>query len=160
MFTGGMCVPRRVKGLHLMIKFLVRQSRVLPSPRVSSERRLTRSTFAIVLLTAFVGLALPTPSQAQIAAAVDSSGKMTFINSNPAPTSQKAHSRSTMTAPAPVAPSQPVTPDVDEPPAPPHAAVAAKPPRPVAPAAMPSTADTEATGSFVKPAEPLDAEDR
>jgi soluble lytic murein transglycosylase-like protein len=159
MFTGGMCVPRRVKGLHLMIKFLVRQSRVLPSPRVSSERRLTRSTFAIVLLTAFVGLALPTPSQAQIAAAVDSSGKMTFINSNPAPTSQKAHSRGTMTAPAPAVPARPVTPDVDEPPTPKRAPVSAATAKPAAPNAIPSTADTEATGSFVKPIEPTTVPD-
>jgi soluble lytic murein transglycosylase-like protein len=159
MFTDGIGVSRRVKGLRLMIKFQVRQSSVLPSPRVSSEPRLCRSTIVAAVLAIFAVLGVPVRAHAQIAAAVDSSGKMTFINSNPAPTSQKAHPRSTMAAPAPVAPSQPVTPDVDEPPAPPHAAVAAKPPRPVAPAAMPSTADTEATGSFVKPAEPTAVQD-
>jgi soluble lytic murein transglycosylase-like protein len=142
-----------------MIKFFVRQSSVPPSPRVSSERLLTRSTFAVAMLAAFVGIALPTPSRAQIAAAVDSSGRMTFINSNPAPTSQKAHPRSTMSAPAPVIPAQPVTPDVDEPPTPKRAPVAATQSKPEAPAAIPSTADTEATGSFVKPIEPAVVQD-
>src|ERR1700728_409060 len=159
MFTDGMCVSRRVKGLRLMIKFLVRQSSFLPSPRVSSEQLLTPSTFAVVMLAAFVGLALPTPSHAQIAAAVDSSGKMTFINSNPAPTSQKEHSRSRMTTPAPAVPAQPVTPDVDEPPTPKRAPLAVAAAKPVAPDAIPSTADTEATGSFVKPIEPTTVQD-
>src|SRR6202034_3599538 len=118
-----MCVSRRVKGLRLMIKFFVRQSSVLPSPRVSSEQLLTRSTIAVAMLAAIVGLALPAPSHAQIAAAVDSSGRMTFINSNPAPTSQKAHPRSTISAPAPAIPAQLVTPDVDEPPTPKRAPV-------------------------------------
>jgi soluble lytic murein transglycosylase-like protein len=140
-----------------MIKLFFRQSSVLPSPTVSNEQLLTRSTFAVAMLAAFVGLALPTRSHAQIAAAVDSSGKMTFINSNPAPTSQKAHSRSTMAAPAPAVPAQPVTPD--EPPTPKHAPVAATPAKPVEPAAIPLTADTEATGSFVKPTEPTTVQD-
>jgi soluble lytic murein transglycosylase-like protein len=153
-----MCVSRRVKGLRLMIKFFVRQSSVLPSPWVSNEQLLTRSTFAAALLAAVVGLALPAPTRAQIAAAVDSSGKMTFINSNPAPTSQKAHSRSTISAPAPAVPAQPVTPDVDEPPTPKRAPVAATPAKPAAPA-VPLTADTEATGSFVKPIEPTTVQD-
>jgi soluble lytic murein transglycosylase-like protein len=141
-----------------MIKFFVRQSSVLPSPWVSNEQLLTRSTFAAALLAAVVGLALPAPTRAQIAAAVDSSGKMTFINSNPAPTSQKAHSRSTISAPAPAVPAQPVTPDVDEPPTPKRAPVAAPPAKPAAPA-VPLTADTEATGSFVKPTEPTTVQD-
>jgi len=141
-----------------MIKFFSRQSSVLPSPRVS-QQLLTGSTFAVALLAAFVGLALPSPSHAQIAAAVDSSGKMTFINSNPAPTSQKAHSRSRMAAPAPAVPAQPVTADVDEPPTPKEAPVAATPAKPVVPAAIPSTADTEASGSFVKPIEPTTVQD-
>ncbi|MGB9069773.1 MAG: lytic transglycosylase domain-containing protein [Candidatus Acidiferrales bacterium] len=141
-----------------MIKFFVRQSSVLPSPRVSNEQLLTRSTFAATLLVAVVGLALPAPTRAQIATAVDSSGKMTFINSNPAPTSQKAHSRSTIIAPAPAVPAQPVTPDVDEWPTPKRAPVAATPAKPAAPA-VPLTADTEATGSFVKPIEPTTVQD-
>src|ERR1700733_3021883 len=154
-----MCVSRRVKGRRLMIKSFSRQNGVLPSPRVSNEQLLTGSTFAVAMLAAFGGPALPPPSHAQIAAAVDSSGKMTFINSNPAPTSQKAHSRSRMTAPAPAVPAQPVTADVDEPPTPKEAPVAATPAKPVAPAAIPSTADTEASGSFVKPIEPTTVQD-
>lgn len=153
-----MCVPRRVKGLRLMIKFFFRQGSVLPSPTVSNEQ-LTCPPFAVAMLAAFVGLAWPTPSQAQIAAAMDSNGKMTFINSNPAPTSQKAHSGSTMTAPAPAVSAQPVTPDVDEPPTSKHAPAAATVAKPVAPAAIPLTADTEATGSFVKPVEPRTVQD-
>ena len=142
-----------------MIKSFSRQNGVLPSPRASNEQLLTGSTFAVAMLAAFVGLALPTPSHAQIAAAVDSSGKMTFINSNPAPTSQKARSRSRMAAPAPAVPAQPVTADVDEPPTPKEAPVAATPAKPVVPAAIPSTADTEASGSFVKPIEPTTVQD-
>jgi soluble lytic murein transglycosylase-like protein len=146
-----------------MIKFPVRQSSVLPSPRVLSERLLTRSLsrakFAVVCAAALVGLALPSPSRAQIAAAVDSTGKMTFINSNPAASSQKAHGRSSMSAPAPVVESRPVTPDVDSLPVPKPVRVQAAPARPVVPPAIPSTADTEETGSFVKPAEPTTVQD-
>jgi hypothetical protein len=127
-----------------MIKFLVRQSSVLPSPKLFSERLLTHSTMAVAALAAFAGLVLPTPSRAQIAAAVDSSGKMTFINSNPAPPSQKAHSRSTIAPPAPVVEIRPVTPDVDSPPAPARPRVEPTPAR---------------TGSFVKPAEPTTTQD-
>jgi soluble lytic murein transglycosylase-like protein len=153
-----MRVSRRVTGLRLMTKFFVRQSSVLPSPSVSSEQRLSRSTFAVAMLAAVVGLALSTPARAQIAAAVDASGKMTFINSNPAPASQKAHPRSTMGAPAPAIPVQLVTADVDEPPTPNRAPIAATPSKPAAPA-IPLTADTEATGSFVKPIEPTTVQD-
>jgi soluble lytic murein transglycosylase-like protein len=142
-----------------MTKFLVRQSSVLPSPRVSSEQLLARSRLAVAALAAIVALGLPAPSRAQIAAAVDSSGKMIFINSNPAPSSQKAHARSTITTPAPIVESRPVTSDVDSPPVASRTPVATKPARPVAPPAIPATADTEATGSFVKPPEPTAAQD-
>ena len=146
-----------------MIKFPVRQSGVLPSPRVLSVQQLTRSLsqwkFAVVFTAALVGLALPSPSRAQIAAAVDSTGKMTFINSNSASSSQMAHSRSSMAAPAPVVETRPVTPDVDSPPVPKPVRVHAAPARAVVPSAIPSTADTQASGSFVKPAEPTKMQD-
>jgi soluble lytic murein transglycosylase-like protein len=142
-----------------MIKFPVRQSSVLPSPRRLSEKLLTRSKFALIFAAALAGLALPAPSHAQIAAAVDSTGKMTFVNSNPAPSSQKAHSRSSMSAPAPVVETRQVTSDVDSPPIPKSVRAPAAPARAVVPPATPSTADTEATGSFVKPAEPAKVQD-
>jgi soluble lytic murein transglycosylase-like protein len=142
-----------------MMRRFVRQNSILPSPRVCVERLLSRSSLAFALAAAFVGLLLPTASRAQIAASVDSSGKMTFINSNPAPSSQKTHARSTITSPAPVVAAQPVISDVDRPPAPPRPTVSAKPSRPVEPPAIPSTADTEETGSFVKPADPSTAQD-
>lgn len=143
-----------------MIKLFVRQSSSLPSPKVCCEQLLTRSTFAVAVLAALVGLALPAPSHAQIAAAVDSTGKMTFINSNPAPSSQKAHARSTIT-PSPVAvdsrPVAPPTPDVDSLPVVAPVRVPAKPKRVIEqlPPAVPITADTRATGSFIAPPAPV-----
>jgi len=136
-----------------MIKFLVRQSSVLPSPKVRSERLLTRSTLAVAVLAACIGLVFPASSHAQIAAAVDSGGKMTFINSNPAPSSQKAHRGSTI--------SSPPAPDFDTAPEPAPPPVSAKPKRVVEqlPPAVPSTADTESTGSFIKPRTPASATD-
>jgi soluble lytic murein transglycosylase-like protein len=135
-----------------MIKFFVRQSSYLPSPKACSERLLTRTNLAVAVLAALVGVVLPAPSHAQIAAAVDASGKMTFINSNPAPRSQKTHARSTITvSPAP-AEVRPVTSDVDSPPV-----VRSAPARASSkqaeqfPPAIPVTADTLATGSYVKP---------
>jgi soluble lytic murein transglycosylase-like protein len=142
-----------------MTKFPVRQSSVLPSPRRLSEKLLTRSKFAAVFAMVLGGLALSTPTHAQIAAAVDSTGKMTFINSNPAPSSQKAHGRSSMSAPAPVVESRPVTPDVDSLPVPKPVRQQPAPVRAVVPPAVPSTADMQATGSFVKPAEPAKLQD-
>ena len=67
-----------------MIKFLVRQSGVLPSPRAWSEQLLTRSSIAIAVVAAVTWLSLPAPSAAQIAASVDTTGNMTFINANSA----------------------------------------------------------------------------
>ena len=142
-----------------MTNFSARQSSVLPSPRRLSERLLTRSKLAVIGAAVLAGLALPAPSRAQIAAAVDSTGKMTFINSNPAPPSQKAHGRSNMSAPAPVVESRPVTSDVDSPPIPKTVRTQPAPARAVAPPAIPSTAYTQATGSFLKPAEPATAQD-
>jgi soluble lytic murein transglycosylase-like protein len=132
-----------------------RQNRILPSPKVCVAGLRARSSFAAAAFAALVALLLPIPSHAQIAATVDSSGKMTFINSNPAPSSQKAHARSTITTPAAPAYSQPVVSDVDRPPAvrpiqslAPTKHIAQLPP------AVPSTADTESTGSFVNPPAP------
>jgi soluble lytic murein transglycosylase-like protein len=135
-----------------MIKFFVRQSSYLPSPKVCSERLLTRFNLAVAVLAAWVGLALPTPSHAQIAAAVDATGKMTFINSNPAPSSQKPHSRSTITPPPAPAEVRLVASDVDSPPVVRPAPVRA-PSKKVEqfPPAVPVTADTLATGSYLKP---------
>ena len=142
-----------------MIKFPVQQDSVLPSPRRLSEKLLTRSRLAIMFAAALAGLALPAPSHAQIAAAVDSTGKMTFVNSNPAPSSQKAHSRSNMSAPAPVVATRPVSHDVDSTYIPKPVSAPVAPVRPAVPPAIPSTADTESTGSFVKPAEPAKVQD-
>ena len=138
---------------------MVRHSGVLPSPKVSPERLPGWSSVAVAILTALAGLWLPTPAQAQIAATVDASGKMTFINSNPPPSSQKPRARSTIGAPAALAESRRVTPDIDSPPEP--SVGSAPAPKHVVqlPPAIPSTADTEATGSFVKPADPVQATD-
>jgi soluble lytic murein transglycosylase-like protein len=142
-----------------MMKFPVRNYSVLPSPRRLSKKLVTRTKLAVAVAAILAGLALPAPSRAQIAAAVDSTGKMTFINSNPAPSSQKAHSRSNIAAPAPVVESRPVVSDVDSPPVSKPVRAPAAPVRPELPPAIPSTADMESTGSFVKPAEPAKVQD-
>ena len=128
----------------------------LPSPKARLERLLTRSTFAAAVLAAFAGLGLPTVSRAQIAAAVDSGGRMTFINSNPKPSSQREHSRGTISAPPAETETRlaaPVTPDVDSPPVAAPLHVSEKPKRVIEklPPAVPSTADDAATASFAKP---------
>ena len=126
----------------------------MPSPKARPERLLTRSTLAVAVLAAFAGLGLPAVSQAQIAAAVDSGGKMTFINSNPKLSSQERHSGSNISAPpAETRPAAPVTPDVGLTPVADRTPVSEKPKRVIEklPPAVPSTADTAATGSFVKP---------
>jgi soluble lytic murein transglycosylase-like protein len=64
-----------------------------------------------------------------------------------------------MSAPAPVVETRQVTSDVDSPPIPKSVRAPAAPARAVVPPATPSTADTEATGSFVKPAEPAKVQD-
>jgi transglycosylase-like protein with SLT domain len=113
-----------------------------------------RFRIAIAVLASVACLSMPATSHAQIAAAVSSDGKMTFVNSN----SQPHHSRSTISppsaaspAPAPV-PVKASTPDVDEP------VQYVKPQRkapahPSAPPAIPATADSVATGPLLSPPE-------
>ena len=143
---------------------IARKRSFLPSPKAHRERLRTRPALAATVLAAVAGLAMPAASRAQIAAAVDSGGKMTFINSNPKPSSQRPRSRSTISAPpAETRPAAPVTPDVDSPPVAAPIRVPEKPKRVIEqlPPAVPSTADTAATGSFVKPpAAPADPIDR
>ena len=143
---------------------IARKPSFLPSPKARCKRLLTRSTLSAAVLAGFIALGLPAASNAQIAAAVDSSGKMTFINSNPKPSSQERHSRSTINAPSTeTRPSAPATPDEDLTPVADRIPVSEKPKRVIEklPPAVPSTADTAATGSFVKPpAEPADPIDR
>ena len=134
----------------MMRRFSIASSAVA-SPEACRERRPSRFAVAGLLLAAAAVLA-PATCHGQIAATVDASGRMTFVNSNPSGGSQKARSRSTISAPpAPVAPRS--TPDVDRTPPPYVPAAAEKPKRVVEklPPAIPSTADTESTGSFVKP---------
>ncbi len=115
---------------------------------------MNRSKIAIVVLAAVAWLGLPTPSHAQIAAAVSTDGKMTFVNSN----SQRHHTGSTISPPSAASrapatvPAKASTPDVDEP------VRYVKPQRkapvqPSAPPAIPATADSAATGSLLSPPE-------
>jgi soluble lytic murein transglycosylase-like protein len=64
-----------------------------------------------------------------------------------------------MSAPAPVVESRPVTSDVDSPPIQKPVRAPAAPVRPALPPAIPSTADVQATGSFIKPAEATTVQD-
>jgi len=112
---------------------------------------MTRSSIAIAILVTVVGLSLPAPSRAQIAADVDQAGKMVFINSD----SHKHHTGSTISPPSAAAPAPTQLRTTDERAAPVKAKHVVEP----LPPAIPSTADTESTGSFVKPAEPAQATD-
>ena len=97
---------------------------------------MTRSSIALAVLAAVAWLSLPAPSAAQIAAAVDQNGKMTFVNSN----SQPNPSRSTISPPS-AAPEAPRVASAEP-------AMTAKPHRavqPPAPPAIPATADEFAT---------------
>ncbi len=136
-----------------MIKSLARKCSVLPSPKARNERLVTRSSIAIAILAAVAWLSLPTLSHAQIAASVDGTGRMTFINAN----SQKHHSGSTISPPSAPAQTQIQLRTTDE------SVEPVKPKRKVEtfPPAIPSTADSAATGSLLAPtAEPVDPIDR
>jgi soluble lytic murein transglycosylase-like protein len=105
---------------------------------------MTRSSIAIAILAAAAWLSLPTLSHAQIAAAVDGQGRMTFINAN----SQKHHSGSTISPPSAPVQTQ-IQPRVSD-----DSVEPAKPKRKVEPLppAIPATADSAATGSLLAPA--------
>jgi hypothetical protein len=113
---------------------------------------MTRCGIAIAVLAAVAWLGLPATSHAQIAAAVSSDGKMTFVNSN----SQPHHSGSTISPPSATSPSPAparshVVADKDEPepyltPQPQRKA----PVKPLPPPAIPATADSAASGSLLK----------
>jgi soluble lytic murein transglycosylase-like protein len=115
---------------------------------------MTRSRIAIAVLAAVAWLGLPMPSHAQIAAAVSSDGKMTFVNSN----SQPHRSGSTISPPSAAAPATA--------PAQPHGfadrdrsnedvKLRRKAPEPPLPPAIPATADSAETGSFLKAPEAI-----
>jgi hypothetical protein len=113
---------------------------------------MTRSSIAIVVLAAVAWLLLPAPSAAQIAASVDKSGNMVFVNSN----SHPHHSGSTISPPsaAPQAPrdtsAEPVV-----------TAKAHRTVEPPLPPAIPATADGFATAPPVSsPEDSADPMDR
>src|SRR5271168_3865017 len=119
-----------------MTKLIVRDCSILPSPRAWSERLMTRSSVAIAVLAAVAWLSLPAPSAAQIAATVDQSGNMVFVNSNSHP-----HRSGSTISPPSAAPQAPHDTSAEP-------VVTAKPRRavePPLPPAIPATADEFAT---------------
>jgi soluble lytic murein transglycosylase-like protein len=137
-----------------MNKTLSHSFRFLPSPRASSQRSRAGSSVAIVVLAAAAWLSLPSVSRAQIAATVDGSGRMTFVNAD----SQRHHTGSTMSSPSAASlPDMQARPTDDSGDAP-KPKRKAEPPPP----AIPSTADS-AAGSLLAPAveeQPVDPMER